>query len=97
MNLMLLFGAEVDAELERARQLQAGIKAEDALQLPPRDSTASTKRLGKQQVLIAEGRQLRRSLQEERPEPRGGTDPQDLKVTNPASPGPCWISHNQLF
>ena len=71
MNLMLLFGAEVDAELERARQLQAGIKAEAALQLPPRDSTASTKRLGKQQVLIAEGRQLRRSLQEESPEPLG--------------------------
>ncbi len=30
-NLALLFGAEVDAELERARQLQAGIAAEDAL------------------------------------------------------------------
>jgi hypothetical protein len=37
-NLALLFGAELDAELERGRQLQAGIAAERDLQLPPRDS-----------------------------------------------------------
>lgn len=71
MNLMLLFGAEVDAELERARQLQAGIRAEEQLQLPPRDSMASIKRLGKQEVLIEEGRQLRRELQADRAEPLG--------------------------
>lgn len=65
VNLMLLFGAEVDAELERARQLRAGIEAEVQLQLPPRDSTASIKRLGKEQVLVAQGRQLRRNAQEE--------------------------------
>lgn len=63
MNVMLLLGAHVDAELERARELQAGIKAEEQLQLPPRDSTASVKRLGKQEVLIAQGRRLRRELQ----------------------------------
>ncbi len=40
-NLALLFGAELDAELERGRQLQAGIKAEETLQLPPRDTPAS--------------------------------------------------------
>lgn len=39
-NLALLFGAEVDAELERGRQLQAGISAEDELKLPLRDTTA---------------------------------------------------------
>lgn len=71
MNLMLLLGAEVDAELERARQLQAGIKAEDQLQLPPRDSRASIKRRGKQEVLIQEGRQLRRELQAESSETLG--------------------------
>ena len=37
-NLALLFGAELDAELERGRQLQAGIEAEEQLQLPPRDT-----------------------------------------------------------
>ena len=43
-NLALLFGAEIDAELERARQLQAGIRAERTLQLPPRDDSGSVKR-----------------------------------------------------
>jgi membrane protein len=37
-NLALLFGAEVDAELERSRQLQAGLPAERELQLPPKDT-----------------------------------------------------------
>ena len=42
-NLALLFGAELDAELERGRQLQAGIEAEKSIQLPPRDTTKSDK------------------------------------------------------
>ena len=37
-NLALLFGGELDAELERGRQLQAGIAAEEELQLPARDT-----------------------------------------------------------
>ena len=37
-NLALLFGAELDAELERGRQLQVGIAAEETLQLPVRDT-----------------------------------------------------------
>ena len=36
-NLALLFGAEFDSELERARQLQAGMDSEEDLQLPVRD------------------------------------------------------------
>ena len=35
-NLALLFGAEFDAELERARELAAGLPAEESIQLPPR-------------------------------------------------------------
>lgn len=38
-NLVLVLGAEVDAEVVRARQLLAGIPAEDVLQLPARDTT----------------------------------------------------------
>ena len=34
-NLALLFGAEVDAEVERVRQLEAGLPAERTLQLEP--------------------------------------------------------------
>jgi membrane protein len=35
-NLALLFGLEFDAELERERELEAGMPAEERLQLPPR-------------------------------------------------------------
>ncbi len=34
-NIALLFGAELDSELERGRELQAGIPAEETLQRPP--------------------------------------------------------------
>ena len=37
INVALLFGGEVDAELERVRELLAGIEAERSIQLPPRD------------------------------------------------------------
>ena len=37
-NLALLFGAELDSELERGRELQSGLAAEETLQLPPRDT-----------------------------------------------------------
>lgn len=59
VNLSLLFGAELDAELERGRQLQAGIKAEEVIQLPPRDTRQSKKKLEKQWDDIERGRELR--------------------------------------
>jgi membrane protein len=37
-NLALLFGAELNAELERSRELEAGEPAEHAIQLPPRSA-----------------------------------------------------------
>jgi membrane protein len=58
--ISLLFGAEFDAEMERGRQLQGGIKAEDTLQLPPRDTKASDKKLDKERKDIKDGRALRR-------------------------------------
>ena len=58
-NLALLFGAEVDAELERARQLQAGIEAEESLQLPPRDTRRSEAEAAKLDAQIERGRELR--------------------------------------
>lgn len=58
-NLALLFGAELDAELERGRQLQAGIAAERTLQLPPRDTRASAKREERLEQDVARGRELR--------------------------------------
>jgi membrane protein len=58
-NLALLFGAELDAELERGRELQAGIPAEKTVQLPPRD-TRNIKKAEKQEAEdIERGRELR--------------------------------------
>ena len=37
-NLALLFGAEVDAEIERAASCRPASPAEDDMQLPPRDT-----------------------------------------------------------
>ncbi|PPL20292.1 YihY/virulence factor BrkB family protein [Microterricola pindariensis] len=65
-NIALLFGAEFDAELERSRQLQAGIAAEEEIQLPPRDTRKSDKAAEKERADIAAGRRIRE--QNEHPE-----------------------------
>jgi membrane protein len=58
-NLALLFGAELDSELERGRELQAGMVAEEELQLPARDTRNIEKAQKKQAKDIALGRQIR--------------------------------------
>jgi membrane protein len=58
-NIALLFGAEFDAELERGRQLQAGIAAEEDIQLPPRDTRKSDKAAEKERKDVEEGRRIR--------------------------------------
>ncbi|WP_082634228.1 YihY/virulence factor BrkB family protein [Arthrobacter alpinus] len=79
MNLVLLFGAEIDAELERVRQLQAGIEAEAQLQLPPRDIAASAKKEIKEQQLLSDGRALRAELRtEEEPPARKSAEARTL-------------------
>jgi membrane protein len=60
-NLALLFGAELDAELERGRELQAGIPAEESVQLPPRDTKKTDKAEEKEQEDIERARHLRLS------------------------------------
>jgi len=40
-NIAILLGAELDAELERARVLNEGLPAHDDLQLPPREPAKS--------------------------------------------------------
>ncbi|MDT5357778.1 MAG: rane protein [Mycobacterium sp.] len=64
-NLALLFGAELDAELERGRQLQAGIAAERDLQLPPRDDRVAKKNEAKDEKDVERGRALRHSRAED--------------------------------
>ena len=77
-NSSLLFGAEFDAELERARELEAGIRAEETLQLPPRDTTVSEKAAEKLAEDIAEGRALRLETHPEQLTPSGADDDRGL-------------------
>ncbi|MFF2030355.1 YihY/virulence factor BrkB family protein [Arthrobacter sp. NPDC058192] len=65
LNMSLLFGAEFDAEMERGRQLQAGIKAEETIQLPPRDTKKSDKLQAKEDEDIQKGRELREQYERE--------------------------------
>src|SRR4249919_3362906 len=70
LNMSLLFGAEFDAEMERGRQLQAGIEAEETIQLPPRDTKQSDKLQAREEEDIRRGRELRErhGMQPERQE-----------------------------
>jgi len=58
-NNALLFGAEFDAELERGRQLQAGIRAEEDIQLPERDTRQIEKQDEKRAQDVLEGIRIR--------------------------------------
>ncbi|MET3721543.1 MULTISPECIES: YhjD/YihY/BrkB family envelope integrity protein [unclassified Arthrobacter] len=72
LNMSLLFGAEFDAEMERGRQLQAGIEAEETIQLPPRDTKKSEKLQKQEEEDIKHGRELR-----EKHNPQDGGDTED--------------------
>lgn len=62
-NLALLFGGVVDAEVERARELQDGVKAENRIQLPPRGTAVSDKKEKKHREVVASSRGLRQDAE----------------------------------
>jgi len=64
-NLALLFGAELDSELERGRQLQSGIAAEDTIQLPARDTRNIDKAETKHAADVQRGREIRNQARDE--------------------------------
>jgi len=66
-NLVLVLGAEVDAELVRLRQLRAGIPAEEVVQLPMRDTTRNLMLARQRAQDESEGRAIR----EDAGSPRG--------------------------
>lgn len=80
-NLALLFGAELDAELERARELQAGMPAEEEIQLPARDTRKIHKTKSNEREDISRGRQLRESRGQES-EPASEPDSQQGQNRN---------------
>lgn len=60
VNIGVLYGARLDAEVMRVRQLRAGLPAEEQLQVTPRD-TAATEFWGRRrEAMLAEYRTLRR-------------------------------------
>lgn len=61
MNNVLLFGAQLDAEIQRARELHAGVAAEENIQIEPRDDTMAVKNLEKLDKLVEEGKEIRLS------------------------------------
>ena len=58
-NIVLLLGLELDTEVERAKQLIAGMPAEEAVKLPPKDADALVKKVEKQEELEQKGYELR--------------------------------------
>ncbi len=58
-NVALLFGAELDVELERRRELQQGIAAEERIQLPVRDSRGIDKSAARRADEVATMREVR--------------------------------------
>ncbi len=77
-NLALLFGAELDSELERGRELEAGIAAEEQVQLPLRDTAKIEKDREKQAEDVRRGRRLRQTHGEE-PDPDTATHPREAE------------------
>ena len=65
-NNALLFGAEFDAELERGRQLQAGIRAEEDIQLPERDTRQIDKQDEKHAQDVLEAIKIRQTAGREK-------------------------------
>lgn len=62
-SAVLVLGVEVDAELTRARQLLAGLPAEEAIQIPLRDTARNGILARRLSADLAEGRELRRLSQ----------------------------------
>lgn len=58
-NLAMLFGAEMDAELIRSRQLKSGMPAEELILLPARDESGLEKKSDKQFDIVEQARGLR--------------------------------------
>jgi membrane protein len=58
-NVALVFGAELDAELERGRELRRGVAAEEALQLPVRGSRGIEKTRARRTADVEKQREIR--------------------------------------
>jgi membrane protein len=62
-SAVLMIGVEVDAELTRARQLLAGVPAEETIQVPLRDTARNSILARRLSADLSDGRELRRLSQ----------------------------------
>lgn len=81
MNNMLLFGAHLDAEIERMRQLVAGEHSEEKIRVALRDDRALEKLDHKNEVLISQASVLQHQSggQQIMPKPKGPTLAQQVQ------------------
>jgi len=70
-NIVLLVGAEVDSEIERSRQLQAGVAAEEQIQLPLRNREGVEKKVKGARAKVHELRRVRMEAAAERKASKG--------------------------
>jgi membrane protein len=63
--------------MERGRQLQAGIEAEETIQLPPRDTKQSDKLQAREEDDIRRGRELREQHGDQHEQQEGNNRPRD--------------------
>ena len=68
-NLAMLFGAELDAELIRTRQLRSGMPAEEMILLPAREESGLEKKSDKQLALVEQAYGLRAEAERETDSP----------------------------
>ncbi|MEE6295041.1 YihY/virulence factor BrkB family protein [Georgenia wangjunii] len=61
INMSLLYGAELDVQLERGRQLVAGVDADEGIRIDVRDSRASERAAQRRRADAARSRSLRAS------------------------------------
>lgn len=59
LNIVLIVGLKIDAEISRARQLQAGLPAEENNLVPPRSITAALRNKQTYEKIVEEARQFR--------------------------------------
>lgn len=85
VNMAVVYGARLDAEVLRVRQLRAGIPAEEALRVTPRDTRASEWDRRQRDKMIAAYRELRREpAPAEREDARAAADAAPENTRNDA-------------
>lgn len=65
VNIILLVGVKVDAEVERARQLKEGVESEREIHLPLRSTAALEKNELKRERVVEQGRELRQHWEQD--------------------------------